>query len=487
MREAHASGEAVSVHAMELDPALAGAGLEAADVDGDGRIDGERELRRLFDLLDRHDGRRDGKLTLERGGRATPAAPMAAALGEELDIDALRAVAGTADATVLLGMNDTAVGEARALRRQAPVLLVHDVATRKDVAIGGDGRAYDLRSEASRRGYVATLALPDRVAGKVLEILRRVPEGARRELAALARIWAPGERGEAIPPRLLVSGHGDSRAFFGDDGDGIDDADLADMAQAMPRAAAQVRHLHLAACQHGYDPRMETFREVFPALESIWGYSGFSPSGAPAYHHQSVWERATRDRDASPDMSPRDVAGTRRAPAVSIWTRERGFDGPAARELGIVCDELDATYAEYERYFTGEAEVRDPRTGPLADRYQRLQEVVNHLDFADQRAGFRRRYEHQRDAALRLRFFTSHVTRAFDRHYGDVVDAGYRALGLAPVRFTGMTRREAYLEARRFLDAYERAGKPAAAARAATLLDDGLIELRAEHIPSRWL
>ena len=487
MREVLDSERELATRDAELDPALAGAGLDAADLDDDGRIAGEREVGRLFDLLDRHDGRRDGTLTAARRGNATSAAPMAHAIGEQLDIDALRSVAAAADAVVLLGMNDTAIDEARGLRRGAPVLLVHDVATRKDVATGADGAVYDLRTEAGRRGLVASLALPDAVAGRVLDVLGSASDGARRELAVLACLWAPGERGGAVPARLLISGHGDSRAFFGEDGDGLFDREIAALARAMPRAAAQVRHLHLAACQHGYDPRMQTFRDAFPQLESIWGYSGFSPSGAPARHHQSTWERATRAGEGSLELSPDDVARTRRARAVSIWTRERGYDGPAARELGIVIRELRDTDGTYARYHRGELEDHDPRTGPLAERYQRLQEVVNHLDFAEQRPAFQEHYERERDTALRLRFFTTHVTRAFDRHYGSAIAAGYRTLGLTPPRFSGMTRRESVTEATRFLEAFERAGEPLAAERAATLLREGLVELRAEHVPSRWL
>ncbi len=488
MREA--AGGSLSLREAEMDPRLAGVELGEADADGDGRVRGERELSRLFDLLDRYDGRRDGRVVAQRAGRDTAAAPILDGVADALDVAALRSVSGAREgAVVLVGMSETSVAEARALRRGTPVLLVHDVATERDVVRGGDGNPYDLRIGGDRHGFVASLGVPAPVARGVERVLAEARPGARRELGELSRLWAPAERGEPIPRRLVVSGHGDSRAFFGDDHDRIDDAEVAALAAAMPRAAARIHSLHLAACQHGYDPRMETFRRAFPNLRSIWGYAGFSPSGWPARHHQGVWERATRDLpDSGGRMAPSDVAGTRRAAGVAIWTRERGYVGPDARELGVILDELNETRDLYERYRRGELDVTDPGAGPLARRYQSLQEVVNHLDWADQFPSFQRSWAAERDAVLRLRFFASHVTHAFDRHYARDIAEGYGALGLSPPRFGGMSRREALAEVARFRSAFDaHAAPPSAAWRLRSLLDEGLAELRAEHIPTEWL
>lgn len=456
------AGRSLRIDEAALDPELAGVELRRADANGDGVVAGEREIDRLFDLLDRADGRRDRRV---------------------------RAAARTDRAVVLVGMSDTAIAEARALRRSTPVLLVTDVASGADVARGGDGVVHDVSSREGRESFVRSLHLADEVAARIRDVLDAASSGARRELAELARIWAAAERGERIPQRLLVSGHGDSRSFFGDDDDGIGDTEIAALARAMPKAAAQVRFLHLAACQHGYDPRMETFRAAFPNLQSIWGYSGFSPSGPAAHAHQAVWERATRDLpEGGGDMRPSDVAGSRRAKAVSIWTRARGFDGPARHELGLIVRELGATRDVLAQFREGAREARDSSEPALALRYQLLQELVNHLDFVEQRPEFAEHWTRERDEVLRLRFFTSHVTYAIDRHYGSVLAAGYRALGLEPPALGGMTRRQALDEVKRFEAALRvHPEPPPEARRAHRVLHEGIVQLRAEIVPARWL
>jgi hypothetical protein len=477
---AETRGHAVTVDPLRDDPATAGAGLDAADLDLDGRVAGEEELTRLFALLDRMDGRRDRRL--RTGGLAAPALD---AIGRAMDIPSFRvqpdAVRG---AVVVLGMSDSATAEASALRRDAPVLLVTDVPGRRDT-IGG----HDLGTDRGRRAFVATLALGPEVTARLLDVLAEAPAGGRRELAGLARLWAPAERGLPVPARLVVSGHGDGTRFFGADHDELRDTDLLALARAMPRAAAAIEHLHLAACQHGYEPRIAPFLEAFPRLASVWGYTGFSPSGAAAHRHQRTWERATRDLPSDGAPLRRELArGSHRGNAVAVWTRARGYEGLPIRELRLIHADLVATRAEYARFFRGEEEPASPMHGPLAERYQRVQELVAHGDFREQSDAFRDRWERERDAVLRLRYFRSHVGAAFERHYRSQIEAGYRALGLPPPRFAGLGRREALAEVERF----ERAAAglervPAAALVLHRLLDEGLRGLSSEIIPTRWL
>jgi hypothetical protein len=479
-------GQAVPVDPLEADPRSAGAGLASADLDGNGAIAGEREVDALYDLLDRRDGRRDRAVVVADGrGEATPAAPILDALAEISRSLALRSGAGMERAVVVLGMSDSSRAEAVALRRQAPVLFIGDVADRADVAGG-----LPLDTAAQRRAFVTSLRVPAEVTARVLSVLDGALAGSRRELGELARIWARAERGEAIPRRLLISGHGDGTRFFGEDQDDLRDSDLLALASAMPRAAARIETLHLAACQHGYLPRIEAFRAVMPGLVSVWGYTGFSPSGRAAQKHQRLWERQTEAPSTTGAALRRQSArGTHRGEQVSTWTRARGFEGLPIRMLSLTCSELRETRPEFTRYLAGELVVTDPRSGPVAERYQRLQEVVNHPDFGAQAPAFRAHYERERDAALRLRFFTTFVTSRFDAHYDREIAAGYAAVGLACPRFAGMSRREALAEVARFERALHlaRGPIPATASSLHRLLTEGLRDLRATVVPTRWL
>lgn len=481
--------QSVSVDALEADPRSAGAGLGAADLDGDGRIAGEREVDAVYAILDRRDGRRDGRVRAAGGPEgATPAAPLLDALADAARAPSLRSGVSLERAVVVVGMTDTAREEAAALRRHTPVLFVGDVAARLEVA----GRArHDLENETGRAAFVRSLGVPDPVARGILDVLRGATPGGRRELAELASIWAAAERDEtaAIPRRLLLSGHGDARRFFGDDHDEIRDSDLIALARAMPRAAARIEALHLAACQHGYGPRLEAFRAVMPNLSSQWGYTGFSPSGRAAQRHQEIWERQTERPSATGARVHREHArGTHRGSEVSTWTRARGFEGLPVRELSIIMGEHRRALTELNRHFSGEIAVADPYSGPVVDAYQRLQEIANHPDFDEQSDTFREHYDRLRDACLRLRFFTTHVTRQFDAHYRAQIVAGYRALGIEPPRFEGMSRREALAEVARFQARLTSHSTPPREARELqTLLREGLVELRASVIPVRWL
>jgi hypothetical protein len=338
---------------------------------------------------------------------------------------------------------------------------------------------------------VRSLGLPDDVASDVKRVLAETEDGGRRELALLARTWAPAYRGEPIPERLVISGHGNGRAFLEWDDEEIADVRFRDLALAMPRAAAEVRSIHLAACQHGYDTRMETLREAFPNVSSMWGYAGFSPTASVAARHEAAWERASRGEEAraSEMLDARaSVRGSRRAENVAVWTREGGWVGPSQRELGVVMRDLHAGRDAYRAFFDGDRPLPDPMRGALAERYQQLQEVAAHGDFRDQSPAFREAIEREIDVTLRLRYFEHTVVEAFDRHYRAAIEAGYGALDLEIPSLAGMTRPEVRDEIARFRSIFEgSATRPRAARHLLDLLERGLWQLSPEVIPTTWI
>ena len=463
------AGFRLSTRELSDDARLAGVNVRRADRDQDGWIQGRRELRRLFAVLDRVDGRADGRI----GQAGAASAIHRAGAGADLD-----------NAIVIVGLSETSIAEARQLRRFAEVQLITDASHGTD-SLHHQRQLFDFARDEDRRGFVASLRLPAHVQRQLHQLLSTVPRGSRREMAALMRIWAPGERGQRIPRRLMISGHGDGVAFFGNDHDRLDVEHIARLAAVLPAAAAQIRGIHLATCQHGYAPRMARIRRVFPNLESVWGYAGFSPSGPAAWRHQRVWERATRQVSGGSRrrLSPSLVAGTRRARSVAVWTRETGWEGPPARPLSEIHHELHRARGRFRRHFLG-GEPNRP-TGFLQDFYQRTQELTNHHDFRDQSTAFRQLWQARREASLRLRFYDSHVAAMFDRHHRRAVERGFGALGLDAPRFDRLSRAAA-LDAIAAFDARLQSNSPRAARHLWPLLE-GLRDLTPHVVPIHWL
>ena len=382
------SGTPLQRDLLDVDPALTGLGLDRALPPLDARVDTDAEREALFDALDALDGRRDAAITVvDRDGAITAAADPLRALAEAAGDRALHAQVLDAmrtarlDPRVLhLGMrDDSAEREVAALRREVPVVAIGDALRGNGLdSLGvriGDAE-YSLGGRTSIEQFVSKLGLSPTISRQVADLIEATPARGRREFAELALTLAAGEHGERIPARLVLSGHGNGEEIFGDDEDSVLDTNLAALARALPRGAAQIEHLHVAACQHGWEPRIDAFREAFPRLESAWGYTGFSPSGAPAIAQQRVWERATRDGDAT-DLDRADARGTRRASEIAIWTRERGFEGLHGRELSIVDRELRALEPTLARFMLGQREPRGSTDPELVRAYGLVQEAIN--------------------------------------------------------------------------------------------------------------
>ncbi|MAQ18033.1 MAG: hypothetical protein CMN30_24950 [Sandaracinus sp.] len=496
-REARAAlgGRSLDIRNLEHDPRTAQLGLEGADTDGDGRVDGE-ELDRLVATLDRMDGRRDGRIGGRPGARRSAARSTAQralqAVAEAAGADALAAAAAEGldlrTAVTFVGVTHSSLGEARGLReRGVPVELVRDVGTAEPDQGWGPGGPVPLGTEAQRRRFVHGLDLPPPVARDVAAVLAGTSSRGRGEIAALARQWAGAYHGQPIPERLVLSGHGDGEVVFETNGDRIARADVLALARAMPGAAKHLRHVHVAACQHGYEPRTEPYFDAFPNLRSVWGYAGFAPSGATARAHQARWERATRSDTDRAAVHAALAQGTRRAVAVAVHRRGEAWEGPPVEPLPDLGARARAGAADFGRLFRGELVVTRPGEGFGADHYQTLQSLTAHHDFADQSDDYRAFWTQRREQTLRLRFFTSHVAPTFERVHGPRLDRAYAALDLARPDFGSLTRAETLAAVARFDAAFRDAGAPSELRAARDLLVEGLVQLDPARIPVEWL
>ena len=210
------------------------------------------------------------------------------------------------DDILLLGMNPHPEGEAQALQGNNPkahVTTVRDTSWEtagndqiKAKTAAGQTQVYDLQTEAGVRGFVETLGLPLTQSREVATVLAQGGADARDELAQLAQVWARAEKGGVVPSRLVLSAHSiGPMALWGEKNGALDQGIIGRLAQAMPKAAAQVEDLYVAACYNGNEPSMDAWRAAFPNLKTMAAYTGSAPGafvGSTA--HMARWEQATR-------------------------------------------------------------------------------------------------------------------------------------------------------------------------------------------------
>jgi hypothetical protein len=268
------TGAAVPLAALQLDPDVAGAGLESADVNRDGSISGPGEWRILFRLLSSNQER----LELTKGGQATSAAVILAGLARAAQSASLARAVGAvslAGAVTLVGLTAGSVSEAQSLRRQAPVQLIAPASgVDRGVVLGGKGQTLDLGKDEDLDSFVRSLPIPLDVRQSVRTALGNADVHSRRELAELARVWSGAYCGRDIPRRLILSGHGDGVWISGGPDDFIRREWILGLGRAMPVAAQLIYSIHLGTCQHGWEPRFNAWREVFPNVQVLWGYAG---------------------------------------------------------------------------------------------------------------------------------------------------------------------------------------------------------------------
>ncbi|MEL7355577.1 MAG: DUF4157 domain-containing protein [Cyanobacteria bacterium J06560_6] len=154
---------------------------------------------------------------------------------------------------------------------------------------------------------------------RVLKCFEECDREFREQMADLTQMFRSAELGHIKLDRLVLSGHHVEGEMWGDaetSGSFVLNTDLKNLSKAFPSAARQVEDLMLSACNS--KNQVKLLRQLFPQLQSIWVYEGYSPSikqGSPK--HISNWEKKTIGKKV-PHKS--DTAGT-----VAIWTKQAGF------------------------------------------------------------------------------------------------------------------------------------------------------------------
>lgn len=356
------------------------------------------------------------------------------------------------DDVLYCGLNDPSTeSEIKALRSGAGQVEV--VPTRPGEKISHEGRDYDLYAEADRRAFVATLHLSPECSSKVEALLGDPRLGATRaNIAAVAVVWARAENGGTIPSRMVISGHsGDGVELWGRE-KGLSLEHVRTLASAMPRAAARIEDLHVAACSSAGNAGLHrtSWSDVFPNLKTVWAYDGAAPS--PAGSHLRAWSLATLGRRADLKASPDQLKAN-----VVTWSASSSY--VSRRTIESLRVESPRADARFTAVWTGRA----PSDGQSVYDYRTYRAMSTHPNATEaERASATAKAE----ALLRLNHFRS-IANHFpkDQENPETLRRGYAALGMRVPSFETMTRAQTLAEIERIDRVVDSMDAPPAAVR----------------------
>ena len=368
--------------------------------------------------------------------------------------------------------------EADALKARGTNVTVIQDAKVNDT-LGGN----DLSKPEGAMAFALTLGLPAEQTKTIADVLLNAGDDARDELGQIAQQWAAAEKGGQAPSRLILSGHHVGYGVYGENNGKLDWPTVGKLAEAMPRGAKSVEDLMIAGCYSGGESMMEKYTAMFPGVKTIVAYDGSSPgasSGATA--HQKAWEKATRGTSES--ITKKLFDGMRKGENVAVWTKSRGYDDGGPRPaLADLKASQDGLRAGFTSALDGSTPIPDTQHGPARDFYNATQKLIQHPQTTPAE---RTALEVTRDQTIRLIFYAP-VSSRFQDAYGPKLEAGYRAVGMAPPNFKTMSRGDALRSIADFqakLAANPAAGD--AATKLAPLLRD-FGELKPSIIPETWI
>lgn len=447
------SRASIDVATAKADSRLAGVDVEAADLNGDGKIRGERECGRLFEEIDRldHNGSSSSVQVVARDGTATAVAAPIAAVGDLGRAAGLQRTARSAepgnDDILFIGMRTETRTESDALARRGRGQFSVTAVGSDSSTVTVGGTRYDLSTNAGMRSFADSLGVSQAQADGVYAALQSNPVNGRDELAQLAIALARGENGGSMPSRIVISGHHAGGTFFGDNGT-LSDRAVMDLARALPNGAAKVEDLHLAGCYSHGRSTLDGWREAFPNLQSVWGYGHTAPSAnGGAKTHEAQWDSATRGRVGILDRTA--ARGTRHDDEVIVWSRQGGFQSSAAaRPIADLRRDVAGGESAYNSALAGTTSISDPHSGPVREYYSALNDLAEHPDLP---ATDRPAIEDRRARAIRLLYF-SDVARGWSGENSALLGRAYSQAGMTQPDFATMNRRQALAAINTFLD-----------------------------------
>jgi hypothetical protein len=315
------------------------------------------------------------------------------------------------------------------------------------------------------------------------DVLLQADPPLREQLADVMRWMHRAEKGEIVVERLVLSGHSNGVALWGDSERGIKgspgkmliERDLGNLARAFPKAAGGVEDIMFSACFSLN--AVEIVKKTFPNLKSVWSYGGWSPEiDQGSQEHIQTWQKATAGSQLPKKSSARG--------STALWTRDKGYivGDPNAAAVGPLYSECQTLWTTVgEPMFLGVKDVTDEDLRPLYYKVQALQRNGNADGIAKGWA------EMIIGKVLRLRFWVKKVRERFGQEYGPKLQPAYEALRIAPPDWSRLTR----VGLKAHMDAVEKAMETNTDPMVAQLIDDylkgGLWLLDGDIIKEEWI
>lgn len=453
--KAHLNGKSLDVAKLSADPRLKGVDVSKADTDSNGQISTADEFNELFTLLDNldRDGNVDTMASRDRDGSGNSVAVAMAAIGEMVGVSALTQPLqdaidsrGFTDGIGHVATRSVNTREVRALRGVSRVTQINDPNDSESLSVGST--TYDFTVDADRKAFVTTLGLSPEMTDKLVEVIKNAQstvKGSRSELAQIIRMWAPAERGETIPSRLVLSGHslggGD---VWGNQGEVYRD-DIRAIAEIMHNAAKLIEDIHVAACYCGGQTDVMEWLGIFPNLKTVWAYTGSGPTsdgGAPA--HLVKWAAQTRGRRTD---FPRSAISSKDSSAWTVGGGYKSSDPP--KPLADTRKKVTDGEPLFQEYFKGNQVDASTSSGPLRSYYIDLQNLLQHPDLPKAE---RPALEQRRDTTILLIYYKKAIRKRFGKEHASAIDSGYKSLKLSVPDFATLSRADALAAIKRFSD-----------------------------------
>ena len=312
----------------------------------------------------------------------------------------------------------------------------------------------------------------------VWRALEEADPAFREQMGDLMKIFAAAEKGEYRLERLVMSGHSNGIALWGETDDKHNpgtffiDADFSNLVRAFPKAASQVQDIMFSGCFT--INAIEGCKRLFPNLQSAWAYGGYSPSIQQGSALQiSKFEKETRGESVP--------TATGKSGSTAVWTRQNGYivGDPSDVNVDSLRVQLSNRLPFVASMNNGDAPLDKAF---LREYYSILHQLINHPECDSEE---RNRYEIDKERILRLRHWEQVLLR-FEAKHQEQMKAVYAEIGLPLPRLTDMTRRDLLSHLHQYQQALS--NNPSASAKEFfdNLLNKGLWVLHPDVIPEAW-
>ncbi len=223
------------------------------------------------------------------------------------------AFAGNKNATIIdgAGTDEAMQGKVMAADGETVLDLGHEDQLRQyftEVGVSGVRRGPDGKPiETTKEAMARTSELTDLFLGQDTGMGWRqggISPGSRDEMAEFLEVLQDVEQGDGFMDRLIMSGHSTGSRVYSEaaGSPGVSFAQMKGLMDLFPKAQGGVEDLMLSAChtlEEGFGTQGgQQYKDIFPNLDTAWGYDGFSPSYKQgSTQHIKNWMKASQGDD----------------------------------------------------------------------------------------------------------------------------------------------------------------------------------------------